>query len=72
MTRESPLTFQLSEGTHVKVFKREEDCFEFHLTRLNSEKHNFLLDKGKIVESYETRFDQLQIEAVEKFRSMVA
>ena len=58
-----PLEFTLKDGTTVKVYKEDEDCFEFYLTRLNSEKHNFLLTNGQIEESYETRFDELQKEA---------
>ena len=65
-----PLEFSLKDGTNVKVYKEDEDCFEFYLTRLNSEKHNFLLTNGQIEESYETRFDELQKEAVSIFESM--
>jgi hypothetical protein len=65
-----PVEFMLKDGTHVKVYKEDEDCFEFFLTRLNSEKHNFYLANGEIRESYETRFDELQKEAVSIFNSM--
>jgi bifunctional DNA-binding transcriptional regulator/antitoxin component of YhaV-PrlF toxin-antitoxin module len=70
MTKSFPLKFNLEDGTRVEVYKQEEDCFEFILKRLNSEEHNFLLVKGHIEESYETRFDKWQDEAVEKFRQM--
>jgi bifunctional DNA-binding transcriptional regulator/antitoxin component of YhaV-PrlF toxin-antitoxin module len=70
MTKSFPLKFNLEDGTRVEVYKQEEDCFEFILKRLNSEEHNFLLAKGRIEESYETRFDKWQDEAVEKFRQM--
>ena len=70
MTEHFPLEFTLRDGTNVKVYKEDEDCFEFYLTRLNSEKHNFYLTNGRIEESYETRFDELQKEAVSIFESM--
>ena len=70
MIKYFPLEFTLSDGTYVKVFREDEDCFEFYLTRLNSEKHNFFLTGGQIEESYETRFDELQKEAVSIFESM--
>lgn len=53
------------------VYRSDEDEFEFYLTRLNSEKHNFKLKNGRIEESYETRFDHLQLEAVEKFNNLM-
>jgi len=65
-----PIKFNLHDGTHVEIYKSDDDCYEFYLTRLNSEKHNFYLQNGKIEESYETRFDQLQKEAVELFNNM--
>ncbi len=65
-----PLTYQLHDGTHVKVYQ-EEDRYDFFLTRLNSEKHNFSLVNGKIEESYETRFDEWQNEAVTIFNNMI-
>jgi len=68
---EFPIRFQLKDGTAVDVYRGEsDDCFEFYLTRLNSEKHNFLLIGDRIEESYETRFDELQREAVALFRQM--
>ena len=70
MIEHFPLEFTLKDGTHVKVYKEDEDCYEFYLTRLNSEKHNFFLTNGQIEESYETRFDELQKEAVSIFESM--
>jgi hypothetical protein len=70
MTEHFPLEFTLKDGTIVKVYKEDEDCFEFYLTRLNSERHNFFLTNGQIEESYETRFDELQKEAVSIFNSM--
>ena len=70
MIEHFPLEFTLKDGTYVKVYKEDENCFEFYLTRRNSEKHNFLLTDGQIEESYETRFDELQKEAVSIFNSM--
>lgn len=65
-----PISFNLKDGTQVKVYREENDRYEFYLTRLNSEKHNFMLVSGKIEESYETRFDELQQEAVSLFEKM--
>jgi hypothetical protein len=70
MIKNFPLQFNLTDGTHVKVYKADEDCFEFYLERLNSEKHNFFWTNGQIEESYETRFDELQKEAVAVFERM--
>ena len=68
-----PVSFILKDGTTVVVKQLEEGCYAFHLTRLNSEKHNFLWKKetNEIEESYETRFDRWQNEAVELFRTML-
>jgi hypothetical protein len=73
MIENYPATFQLKDGTHVLVENRDEGTYEFHMTRLNSEKHNFywIESTGAIEESYETRFDQWQLEAVEMFRQML-
>jgi hypothetical protein len=70
MIQDFPVEFDLKDGTHVVVYKEEKNCYEFFLERLNSEKHNFLLVNGKIEESYETRFDRWQNEAVEIFERM--
>lgn len=72
MNREFPIHFNLQDGTRVDVFKENDQCFEFILTRLNTEKHNFYLKEGKIEESYETRFDKWQHEAVDLFEKMMA
>jgi len=66
-----PVEFKLSDGTSVKVYK-EENYYQFFLTRLNSEKHNFYLKNGEIEESYETRFDKLQNEAVAIFNGLLS
>ena len=66
-----PLNFNLADGTHVSVYQLKENCYEFFLTRLNSEKHNFYLKQGHIEESYETRFDKLQQEAVAYFNTLL-
>jgi hypothetical protein len=68
MLQTDPIRFQLQDGTHVDVYEAEEGVYEFYLTRLNSEKHNFIWKDNHIEESYETRFDRWQNEAVEKFR----
>ena len=72
MIESYPFTFHLKDGTHVLVTRFDEDSFDFHLTRLNSEKHNFIWKQttGEIEESYETRFDQWQHEAVNLFKEM--
>ena len=67
-----PINFSLEDGTRVAVYKVNDNCYEFHLTRLNSEKHNFFLTDGKIEESYETRFDKWQNEAVARFQEMLS
>ena len=65
-----PVKFNLKDGTHVEVYLAGEQAYEFYLTRLNSEKHNFLWKNNQIEESYETRFDRWQLEAIEIFRKM--
>lgn len=70
MTTVFPLHFNLTDGTRVTVYQSADDCFEFYLTRLNSERHNFMLKGGQIEESYETRFDELQKEAVSLFEGL--
>ena len=52
------------------VYESDEGGYEFFLTRLNSEKHNFIWKDDKIEESYETRFDQWQLEAIRIFEGM--
>jgi len=66
------IEFTLSDGTLVTVYKEDDATYEFFLERLNSERHNFYLRNGAIEESYETRFDRLQNEAVEIFRQKTA
>ena len=65
--QKEPVYFRLKDGTHVTVFQLEAGCYEFHLTRLNSERHNFIWKEptGEIIESYETRFDRWQYEAID-------
>ena len=66
-----PIQFHLSDGTQVRVYKEDEHCYEFFLARLNSERHNFFLKNGVIEESYETRFDAWQDEAIQKFNDIM-
>lgn len=74
MVEKYPVTYHLQDGTEVLVKQLENRVYDFHLTRLNSEKHNFAWyeDTGTIEESYETRFDKWQNEAVELFKKMLA
>ena len=71
-TQNFPIRFQLADRTEVLVLKTEEGVFDFHLTRLNSEKHNFkwYKDTDTIEESYETRFDRWQLEAIALFKQL--
>ncbi len=69
---EFPLTYDLQDKTHVLVNELEPRMYEFHLTRLNSEKYNFtctITDNGEQVEdNYELRFNELEQEALSVFR----
>jgi hypothetical protein len=67
MSTTFPVTFNLKDGTHVSVYESDDGGYEFFLTRLNSEKHNFIWKDQKIEESYETRFDHWQLEAIRIF-----
>lgn len=73
MVENYPVTYQLKDGTEVLVRQLEKGIYDFHLTRLNSEKHNFSwnADTEAIEESYETRFDRWQNEAVDLFKNML-
>ncbi|HEX2533344.1 MAG TPA: hypothetical protein VHK69_06395 [Chitinophagaceae bacterium] len=72
MTTAFPLNLTLSDGTHVVVKDAGDGSYDLHLTRLNSEKHNFIWrpgpGKGLIEEAYESRFDRLQEEAIKLLR----
>ncbi len=74
MIKSNAVSFRLKDGTHVTVFQIDPGSYEFHLTRLNSEKHNFIWKErtGTIEESYETRFDHWQHEAISIFKQMKA
>ena len=73
MIKAFPVSFSLKDGTTALVKQLEEGWYAFHLTRLNSEKHNFIWkeETNEIEESYETRFDRWQNEAIEIFRAML-
>lgn len=66
-----PIEFRLKDGTHVLVKKIEDGIFEFHLTRLNSEKlsFNWLSDVDETEDSNERRYDKLEKEAIAYFKS---
>lgn len=72
MIHSFPVSFHLKDGTEVLVINPGQDAYEFHLTRLNSEKHNFTWfeNTNEIEESYETRFDRWQHEAVDLFKQL--
>ena len=67
-----PLSYDLKDGTHVLVNQLEPKVYEFHLTRLNSEKFNFNWTDsggpGQIDDSYELRFNEFEQEALALFR----
>lgn len=63
-----PLLYALKDGTHVLVNELEPQMYEFHLTRLNSEKYNFTLtNTGQIEDNYELRFNEWEREALALF-----
>src|SRR5947208_995205 len=70
MEQRTAISFLLHDGTQVLVQPQEGGMYAFHLTRLNSERHNFnwIEASDEIEESYETRFDRLQLEAVDLFK----
>jgi hypothetical protein len=71
MNKSFPLTFALEDGTHVVVLQSEEHVYEFHITKLNSEKHNFIWnDATEEVNGYENRYDHYEKEAISQFRKM--
>jgi hypothetical protein len=72
MTDQNITTFKLKDGTRVTVIQLDADSYEFHLTRLNSERHNFVWKENvnEIEESYETRFDNWQNEAIDLFKQL--
>ncbi len=72
MTQTFPVEFDLKDGTHVLVNKIEERIFEFHLTRLNSEKlsFNWLSEIDETEDSNERRFDKYEKEAIDIFKGM--
>jgi len=67
-----PLLYDLKDGTHVLVNRLDPHVYEFHLTRLNSEKYNFTWintsGPGQIDDNYELRFSELEQEALARFR----
>lgn len=73
MIENYPISFRLNDGTYVLVKQVDNGCYDFHLTRLNSEKHNFIWKEptDEIEESYETRFDRWQHEAIGIFKDML-
>ena len=72
MTQTFPVEFDLKDGTHVLVNKIDESVFEFHLTRLNSEKlsFNWLSETDETEDSNERRFDKYEKEAIAAFKEL--
>lgn len=77
MINEFPVEFELSNGTHVLVKKANNSTFEFHLTRLNSMKHNFNWnDKEGIIDAETATalpresFSHEETEAISIFQQM--
>ncbi len=72
MTQTFPVEFDLKDGTLVLVNKIEERIFEFHLTRLNSEKlsFNWLSETDETEDSNERRFDKYEKEAIAAFKEL--
>jgi hypothetical protein len=63
-----PVIFHLSDGTRVLVEQLQERCYDFHLTRLNSEKHNFIWDETtQQIKGYDNRFVKQDTEAIDIF-----
>jgi hypothetical protein len=72
MAQTFPVEFDLKDGTHVLVNKIDDSVFEFHLTRLNSEKlsFNWLSETDETEDSNERRFDKYEKEAIDIFKGM--
>ncbi len=72
MTQTFPVEFDLKDGTHVLVNKIVDSVFEFHLTRLNSEKlsFNWLSETDETEDSNERRFDKYEKEAIAAFKEL--
>lgn len=69
--QKEPITFDLSDGTHVLVMESDQHVYEFHITRLNSEKHNFIWEENNNdIEGYAKRYDLEEREAIEIFKKM--
>ncbi len=66
-TNDFPLRYNLPEGTQVLVNRIEPDVYEFHLTRLNSEKHNFTWKRttGELEDGYDQRFNEIEKQAID-------
>jgi hypothetical protein len=72
MAQTFPVEFDLKDGTHVLVNKIVDSVFEFHLTRLNSEKlsFNWLSETDETEDSNERRFDKYEKEAIAMFKEV--
>lgn len=67
----TPVTFYLHDGTHVLVSENDKHVYEFHITRLNSEKHNFIWEEtSDDIEGYENRYDIYEREAIDIFKKL--
>jgi hypothetical protein len=77
MAIEFIVEYDLSNGTKVLVNKINDQTYDFHLTRLNSMKHNFTWTENKGISDAETAtalpresFTQEESEALAIFQKM--
>ena len=70
-TNDFPLRYGLPDGTQVLVNNPEPDVYEFHVTRLNSEKHNFTWTQttGELEDGYDQRFNKIEKQAIDLLRN---
>lgn len=77
MASEFIVEYELSNGTKVLVNKINNQTYDFHLTRLNSMKHNFIWTESKGISDAETAtalpresFTQEELEALAVFQKI--
>jgi hypothetical protein len=74
-----PVEYELTNGTKVFVKKIDAQSYEFHLTRLNGMRHNFIWTNAQGISNSESAtglgsgsFAQEELEAVNIFQQMLA